>query len=146
MELGIILPRLAAMASANNHVTNETKRTDIAKQLFEAYSAISCCYAPPVLSEQLVAEAMLPGLRCLKLDMEALGAEHLEVVNAMIRDYQSKLDINSIIKMKSCVQFSFNSCSVAGKLWIETIEKFFPTCVYAQPYQAITASCYHHPL
>ncbi|XP_055891966.1 RAB11-binding protein RELCH homolog isoform X3 [Biomphalaria glabrata] len=87
-----ILPRLAAMASANNHVTNETKRTDIAKQLFEAYSAISCCF----LSQQLVAEAMLPGLKCLKQDMEALGAEHLEVVNAMIRDYQSKLDIKTL--------------------------------------------------
>uniref|UniRef100_A0A2C9KJR6 Uncharacterized protein n=1 Tax=Biomphalaria glabrata TaxID=6526 RepID=A0A2C9KJR6_BIOGL len=80
------------MASANNHVTNETKRTDIAKQLFEAYSAISCCF----LSQQLVAEAMLPGLKCLKQDMEALGAEHLEVVNAMIRDYQSKLDVKTL--------------------------------------------------
>ena len=39
----VILPRLAAMASANNHVVNDTKRTDIALQLFEAYSALSCC-------------------------------------------------------------------------------------------------------
>ncbi|KAJ8302486.1 hypothetical protein KUTeg_018882 [Tegillarca granosa] len=39
--LYIILPRLAAMAIANNHVTNETKKRDIAIQLFEAYSAMS---------------------------------------------------------------------------------------------------------
>ncbi|XP_012937073.1 RAB11-binding protein RELCH homolog [Aplysia californica] len=87
-----ILPRLAAMASANNNMGNETKRTDIAMQLFEAYSALSCCS----LSEQLIAEAMLPGLRCLKADMEAIAAEHQEVVSAMLRDYQQKLEARSL--------------------------------------------------
>ncbi|XP_059148848.1 RAB11-binding protein RELCH-like isoform X1 [Physella acuta] len=87
-----ILPRLAAMATANNNRTNDTKRTDIAMQLFEAYSALSCCF----LSEQLIAEAMLPGLRCLKLDMEAIAADHQEVVAAMIRDYQNKLEARTL--------------------------------------------------
>lgn len=46
----------------------------------------------PVLNEQLIAETMLPGLRCLKVDMEAIATDHQEVVAAMIRDYQSKLE------------------------------------------------------
>ncbi|GFR99852.1 LisH domain and HEAT repeat-containing protein KIAA1468 homolog [Elysia marginata] len=80
------------MAASNNQTGNQTKRSDIAAQLFEAYSALSCCS----LSEQLIAEALLPGLRCLLLDMEALGEAHMqEVVSAMVRDYQSRLEARS---------------------------------------------------
>ncbi|KAK3746894.1 hypothetical protein RRG08_030305 [Elysia crispata] len=88
----LILPRLAGMAASNNQTGNQTKRSDIAGQLFEAYSALSCCS----LSEQLIAEALLPGLRCLLLDMEALGEAHMqEVVSAMVKDYQSRLEARS---------------------------------------------------
>ena len=31
------------MAASNNHVDNNTRRLDVAVQLFEAYSALSCC-------------------------------------------------------------------------------------------------------
>lgn len=84
-----ILPRLAAIASANNQVSNETKKADISKQLFDAYSAMSCCF----LNEQLIQEAMLPGLRCLRLDLVTIAPEHEEVVSSMIRDYETKLDM-----------------------------------------------------
>ncbi|XP_076470808.1 RAB11-binding protein RELCH homolog isoform X2 [Babylonia areolata] len=83
-----ILPRLAAMASANNQMSNETKKADIARQLFDAYSAMSCCF----LSEQLIQEAMLPGLRCLRQDLAIIAPEHEEVVSSMIRDYEAKLE------------------------------------------------------
>ena len=43
LHVAVILPRLAAMASANNQMANETKKADIARQLFDAYSAMSCC-------------------------------------------------------------------------------------------------------
>ncbi|KAK7115385.1 hypothetical protein V1264_001262 [Littorina saxatilis] len=78
------------MASANTQMANETKRADIARQLFDAYSAMSCCF----LSEQLIQEAMLPGLRCLRQDMAVIASEHEEVVSSMIRDYETKLDMS----------------------------------------------------
>ncbi|KAL8571753.1 hypothetical protein ACOMHN_051120 [Nucella lapillus] len=77
------------MASANNQMNNETKRGDIARQLFDAYSAMSCCF----LNEQLIQEAMLPGLRCLRQDLSVTAPEHEEVVTSMIRDYETKLDL-----------------------------------------------------
>ncbi|XP_041376691.1 RAB11-binding protein RELCH homolog [Gigantopelta aegis] len=83
-----ILPRLAAMALANNHTTNETKKMDITLQLFEAYSAMSCCF----INDQLIQEAMLPGLRCLQQDMAVIAPEHEEVVASMVREYECKIE------------------------------------------------------
>ncbi|XP_021379245.1 lisH domain and HEAT repeat-containing protein KIAA1468 homolog, partial [Mizuhopecten yessoensis] len=84
-----ILPRLAAMASANNHLSaTEGRKRDIALLLFEAYSAMSCCF----INDQLVQEAMVPGLRCLKHDVAQIAPEHEEVVSSMIKDYESKMD------------------------------------------------------
>ncbi|XP_037389871.1 RAB11-binding protein RELCH homolog isoform X5 [Pygocentrus nattereri] len=39
-----VLPHLHKLALGNNMQTAENKRMDIASQLFEAYSALSCCY------------------------------------------------------------------------------------------------------
>ena len=39
----VVLPRLAAIAHANNNTSNETRKEDVATALFEAYSALSCC-------------------------------------------------------------------------------------------------------
>ncbi|XP_033755767.1 LOW QUALITY PROTEIN: RAB11-binding protein RELCH-like [Pecten maximus] len=83
-----ILPRLAAMASANNNLTTEGRKRDIALLLFEAYSAMSCCF----INDQLVQEAMVPGLRCLKQDVAQIAPEHEEVVSSMIKDYESKME------------------------------------------------------
>lgn len=44
-----------------------------------------------VLNEQLIQEAMLPGLRCLRQDLASTAPEHEEVVSSMIRDYEAKL-------------------------------------------------------
>ncbi len=41
-------------------------------------------------SLSVVAECMLPGLHCLRHDLDELGLEHQEVVNAMVRDYQHR--------------------------------------------------------
>ncbi|XP_060073461.1 RAB11-binding protein RELCH homolog [Ylistrum balloti] len=86
-----ILPRLAAMASANNNLTTEGRKRDIALLLFEAYSAMSCCF----INDQLVQEAMVPGLRCLKHDVAQIAPEHEEVVSSMIKDYESKMDFTA---------------------------------------------------
>ena len=50
--------------------------------------------AATVLSEQLILEAMLPGLRCLRHDLAIIAPEHEEVVSSMIRDYETKLDMS----------------------------------------------------
>ncbi len=39
----VVLPHLHKLALCNNQQTVESKRIDIATQLFEAYSALSCC-------------------------------------------------------------------------------------------------------
>ncbi|XP_070574126.1 RAB11-binding protein RELCH homolog isoform X2 [Ptychodera flava] len=83
-----VLPRLTAIAHANNNTTNDTKKSDIALQLFEAYSALSCCF----ISDDLIRECLLPGLRCLRQDLEQVAPEHEEVVNSMIKDYETKID------------------------------------------------------
>ncbi|XP_030831289.1 RAB11-binding protein RELCH homolog isoform X1 [Strongylocentrotus purpuratus] len=82
-----ILPRLAAMAYTNSHSTNDANRAEVAMALFEAYSAISCCF----LSVDLIRDAMLPGLRCLRKDMETVLPEHEGVVSSMIKDFESKI-------------------------------------------------------
>lgn len=85
-----ILPRLAAMASANNNLTDEKRKREIALELFEAYSSMSCC----VMNDQLVRETMLPGLRCLQQDMVNIAPEHDEVIQSMIRDYENKMELS----------------------------------------------------
>ncbi|GAB1600715.1 RAB11-binding protein RELCH homolog isoform X1 [Argonauta hians] len=89
-----VLPRLAAMALANNSVINEVKKFDIALQLFEAYSAMSCCF----INDQLVQEAMLPGLRYLRQDLSQLAPEREEVMSSMIKEYEAKLDASKSLE------------------------------------------------
>ncbi|GFV50542.1 RAB11-binding protein RELCH homolog [Trichonephila clavipes] len=84
-----VLPRLTALAAENNSTTNETKKMDIALALLEAYTAMSCCF----MSEQLIAEAFLPGLRCLKSDLEVIAQEYVDSVNSMIQEFEAKLDL-----------------------------------------------------
>lgn len=89
-----VIPRLAGMALANNSVSNETKKTDIALQLFEAYSAMSCCF----INDQLVQEAMLPGLRYLRQDLTQIAPEREEVINSMIKEYETKVDASKSLE------------------------------------------------
>ncbi|XP_064641709.1 RAB11-binding protein RELCH homolog [Lineus longissimus] len=83
-----IIPRLAVLAAINNHVTNETRRSDIMLQLFDAYSALCCCF----ISDQLIQEAMLPGLSCLQKDMAQIAQDHEDVVSSMIKEFRMKLE------------------------------------------------------
>ncbi|KAK6185471.1 hypothetical protein SNE40_007696 [Patella caerulea] len=94
------------MALANNNTANETKRRDIAMQLFEAYSAMSCCF----INDQLIIEAMLPGLRCLKQDMALIATEHEEVVVSMIKEYETKMDTNRMAERSGSIS-SVNTMS-----------------------------------
>ncbi|KAM8823722.1 RAB11-binding protein RELCH homolog isoform 3-T3 [Spinachia spinachia] len=83
-----VLPHLHKLALANNSQTVESKRIDIATQLFEAYSALSCCF----ISEEVMVNHFLPGLRCLRADMEQLSAEHEVILSSMIKECEIKVE------------------------------------------------------
>ncbi|XP_038050849.1 RAB11-binding protein RELCH-like [Patiria miniata] len=82
-----VLPRLAAIAYTNNNTANETRRSVLAMALFNAYSALSCCF----ISNDLIWESMLPGLRCLRTDLDIVSPEHEAVVASMIKEFEAKL-------------------------------------------------------
>ncbi|XP_009983739.1 PREDICTED: lisH domain and HEAT repeat-containing protein KIAA1468 homolog, partial [Tauraco erythrolophus] len=67
-----VIPHLHKLALVNNQQSVDSKRLDIATHLFEAYSALSCCF----ISEDLMVNHFLPGLKCLRTDMEHLSPEH----------------------------------------------------------------------
>uniref|UniRef100_A0AAY4A842 LisH domain-containing protein n=1 Tax=Denticeps clupeoides TaxID=299321 RepID=A0AAY4A842_9TELE len=83
-----VLPHLHKLALANNIQMVEVKRIDIATQLFEAYSALSCCF----ISEELMVNHFLPGLRCLRTDMETLSPEHEVILSSMIKECELKVE------------------------------------------------------
>uniref|UniRef100_A0A671NDF2 Uncharacterized protein n=1 Tax=Sinocyclocheilus anshuiensis TaxID=1608454 RepID=A0A671NDF2_9TELE len=87
-----VLPHLHKLTLCNNQQTVESKRIDIATQLFEAYSALSCCF----ISEELMINHFLPGLRCLRTDMEQLSPEHEVILSSMIKECEIKVENKGI--------------------------------------------------
>lgn len=83
-----VLPHLHKLALTNNSQTVESKRIDIATQLFEAYSALSCCF----ISEEVMVNHFLPGLRCLRADMEQLSPEHEVILSSMVKECEIKVE------------------------------------------------------
>ncbi|XP_019724979.1 RAB11-binding protein RELCH homolog isoform X1 [Hippocampus comes] len=83
-----VLPHLHKLAQANNSQAVESKRIDIATQLFEAYSALSCCF----ISEEVMINHFLPGLRCLRADMEQLSPEHEVILSSMVKECELKVE------------------------------------------------------
>ncbi|XP_041100481.1 RAB11-binding protein RELCH homolog isoform X3 [Polyodon spathula] len=87
-----VLPHLHKLALGNNTQMVESKRQDIAMQLFEAYSALSCCF----ISEDLMVNHFMPGLRCLRTDMEHLSPEHEVILSSMIKECEQKVENKSV--------------------------------------------------
>uniref|UniRef100_A0A8C9SAX3 RAB11 binding and LisH domain, coiled-coil and HEAT repeat containing n=1 Tax=Scleropages formosus TaxID=113540 RepID=A0A8C9SAX3_SCLFO len=109
-----VLPHLYKLALANNLQAAKTKRLDIATQLFEAYSALSCCF----ISEELMVNHFLPGLRCLRNDMELLSPEHEVILTSMIKECEQKVESRSI-------QEPLGSVSLAASLVSEDAKTKF---------------------
>ncbi|XP_066577873.1 RAB11-binding protein RELCH homolog isoform X3 [Amia ocellicauda] len=109
-----VLPHLHKLALGNNMQTVETKRLDIATQLFEAYSALSCCF----ISEELMVNHFLPGLRCLRTDMEHLSPEHEVILSSMIKECEQKVE-------NKTVQEPQGSMSIAASLVSEDAKTKF---------------------
>ena len=86
-----ILPFLALIASQNSHQQSDrgqAKRLEIATYLFEAYSALSCCFH----SGQSILNSFLPGLYCLRVDFAQLRPDSVAVLDSIIKDLEHKLE------------------------------------------------------
>ncbi|KAM9553085.1 RAB11-binding protein RELCH homolog isoform 7-T7 [Salvelinus alpinus] len=97
-----VLPHLHKLALSNNVQATESKRIDIATQLFEAYSALSCCF----ISEELMVNHFLPGLRCLRTDMEQLSPEHEVILSSMIKEGEIKVENRGIGQAEGSVSIA----------------------------------------
>ncbi|XP_055784233.1 RAB11-binding protein RELCH homolog isoform X7 [Salvelinus fontinalis] len=97
-----VLPHLHKLALGNNAQATERKRIDIATQLFEAYSALSCCF----ISEELMVNHFLPGLRCLRTDMERLSPEHEVILSSMIKEGETKVENRGIGQAEGSVSIA----------------------------------------
>ncbi|XP_015261943.1 PREDICTED: lisH domain and HEAT repeat-containing protein KIAA1468 homolog [Gekko japonicus] len=109
-----VIPHLHKLALVNNQQSTDSKRLDIATHLFEAYSALSCCF----LSEDLMVSHFLPGLRCLRNDMETLSPEHEVILSSMIKECEQKVE-------NRCVQEPQGSMSIAASLVSEDTKTKF---------------------
>ncbi|XP_069046960.1 RAB11-binding protein RELCH homolog isoform X2 [Lepisosteus oculatus] len=109
-----VLPHLHKLALSNNMQAVDAKRLDIATQLFEAYSALSCCF----ISEELMVNHFLPGLRCLRTDMEHLSPEHEVILSSMIKECELKVE-------NKTVQEPQGSMSIAASLVSEDAKTKF---------------------
>ncbi|KAG8571922.1 hypothetical protein GDO81_011829 [Engystomops pustulosus] len=112
-----VLPHLHKLALVNNQQSVDSKRLDIATYLFEAYSALSCCF----ISEELMVNHFLPGLRCLRVDMEHLSPEHEVILSSMIKECEQKVENKTVQEpqgmLSACLfpanLFSMPSCARA---------------------------------
>ncbi|XP_020018003.2 RAB11-binding protein RELCH isoform X2 [Castor canadensis] len=109
-----VIPHLHKLALVNNLQIVDSKRLDIATHLFEAYSALSCCF----ISEDLMVNHFLPGLRCLRTDMEHLSPEHEVILSSMIKECEQKVENKN-------VQEPQGSMSIAASLVSEDTKTKF---------------------
>ncbi|XP_066102382.1 RAB11-binding protein RELCH isoform X4 [Saccopteryx bilineata] len=109
-----VIPHLHKLALVNNLQIVDSKRLDIATHLFEAYSALSCCF----ISEDLMVNHFLPGLRCLRTDMEHLSPEHEVILSSMIKECEQKVE-------NKAVQEPQGSMSIAASLVSEDTKTKF---------------------
>ncbi|XP_031235573.1 RAB11-binding protein RELCH isoform X4 [Mastomys coucha] len=109
-----VIPHLHKLALVNNLQIVDSKRLDIATHLFEAFSALSCCF----ISEDLMVNHFLPGLRCLRTDMEHLSPEHEVILSSMIKECEQKVE-------NKTVQEPPGSMSIAASLVSEDTKTKF---------------------
>uniref|UniRef100_A0A8C3XY60 RAB11 binding and LisH domain, coiled-coil and HEAT repeat containing n=1 Tax=Catharus ustulatus TaxID=91951 RepID=A0A8C3XY60_CATUS len=109
-----VIPHLHKLALVNNQQSVDSKRLDIATHLFESYSALSCCF----ISEDLMVNHFLPGLKCLRIDMEHLSPEHEVILSSMIKECEQKVE-------NKTVQEPQGSMSIAASLVSEDTKTKF---------------------
>ncbi|KAJ8272746.1 hypothetical protein GJAV_G00092960 [Gymnothorax javanicus] len=106
-----VLPHLHKLALSNNSQTVESKRIDIATQLFDAYSALSCCF----ISEEWLVIHFLPGLRCLRIDMEQFSSEHEAVLSSMIKECERRRENRGVQEQQGSISIAASLVSEDAK-------------------------------
>ncbi|KAI1902114.1 hypothetical protein AGOR_G00041380 [Albula goreensis] len=106
-----VLPHLHKLALSNNSQTVESKRIDIATQLFEAYSALSCCF----ISEEWLVIHFLPGLRCLRIDMEQFSSEHEAILSSMIKECERRMENRGVQEQQGSISIAASLVSEDAK-------------------------------
>lgn len=99
----VLLPRLAVVVATNNHETDANVKQSVAVALFEAYSALSCCF----LNRSVILESFLPGAKSLYRD---LGPEHANIIASIIRDFETKVTMERFDRfalIKKCIEAAF---------------------------------------
>lgn len=93
----VLLPRLVVMATINNQSQDDTRRREIALELMEAYVSLTCCF----ISIDVLNDYIIPGLRAVKQDIEALAPECEETVHVLLRECEVKADQKSLSHLPS---------------------------------------------
>ncbi|XP_061111400.1 RAB11-binding protein RELCH homolog isoform X2 [Conger conger] len=106
-----VLPHLHRLAQSNNAQTAEGKRMDIATQLFDAYSALSCCF----ISEEWLVIHFLPGLRCLRADMEQFSSEHEVILSSMIKECERRMENRGVQEQQGSISIAASLVSEDAK-------------------------------
>uniref|UniRef100_A0A914X366 HEAT repeat protein n=1 Tax=Plectus sambesii TaxID=2011161 RepID=A0A914X366_9BILA len=84
-----VLPHLSQLvernaSSASKRESSSVSRAAVSAALFDAYSAISCCFLSPAAT----ADYFIPGLRAL---MNGLDPQHVKIAASILRDAENKL-------------------------------------------------------
>ncbi|XP_035286904.1 RAB11-binding protein RELCH homolog isoform X1 [Anguilla anguilla] len=106
-----VLPHLHKLALGNNSQTAESKRMDIAMQLFDAYSALSCCF----ISEEWLVIHFLPGLRCLRIDMEQFSSDHEVILSSMIKECERRMENRGVQEQQGSISIAASLVSEDAK-------------------------------
>lgn len=87
----VLLPRLVVMATINNRSQDENRRREIALELMEAYVSLTCCF----ISIEVINDYIIPGLRAVKQDIEALAPDCEETVLVLLKECETKVEQKS---------------------------------------------------
>jgi len=91
----VLLPRLAVMATINNQLHDEDRRREIALELMEAYVSLTCCF----ISIDVLNDYIIPGLRAVKQDIEALAPDCEETVLVLLKECEAKVEQKSFANL-----------------------------------------------
>ncbi|PNF39999.1 hypothetical protein B7P43_G15450 [Cryptotermes secundus] len=104
----VILPQLAGMAAYALHMSNQTRKLDLAVTLVESFSSAVYC----ALSKQTISTALLPGLRCLEqISSQSLPSHH-DTVQAMIKGAESRIEVQRAPERSGSISLAMATANV----------------------------------
>ncbi|ESO04089.1 hypothetical protein HELRODRAFT_173166 [Helobdella robusta] len=120
-----ILPRLTALAVRSQLSLNikHSLKHELTTKLLEAFINCSCCF----VCHQVSQEVVLPGLRCLHHDIQAISPDRANIVMSMIKELEDKAEETNAYTQK--VISAEKSCDTSSKTYnqLETTKMNFMT-------------------